>query len=124
MNHAAPPFHNVSLMSSEAAIASLDDRDFLLRQVDRICADRDALYDRLQSVPGCDPLPSVTNFILIRTRFADARPLVAEIARRGILIRGYGDPVIQNCIRVSVGLPDENEQFLVALERSLEEMNA
>jgi histidinol-phosphate aminotransferase len=122
--HAVPPFHNVALASAEAAIASIDDREFLYERVRDICTARDALYDQLRSVPGCQPLKSVTNFILIKTPLTDARPLVQAIADRGVLIRGYGDPILQSYIRVSVGLTDENQAFLTALEDSLREMSA
>jgi histidinol-phosphate aminotransferase len=124
MPHAVPPFHNVALISAEAAIASIDDRDYLLGQVARICADRDALHRQISTISGCAPLPSVTNFILVKTSFPDARPLVQRLADRGILVRGYGDPVLQPYLRVSVGLPGENALFLDALRTGIEEMRA
>ena len=119
-----PPFHNVGLASAEAAVASLKDRDVLMEQVRTICADREDLHHELASVPGLEPLPSVTNFILVRTWFADARSLVAKIADRGVLVRGYGDEVLKPMFRVTVGRPDENAAFLAALSASLEEMSS
>lgn len=119
--HVTPPFHNVALASSEAAIASLEDREFLLRQVTSICAERDRLHDQLTAIPGLTALRSVTNFILVKTQFADARPLVRAIADRGVLIRSYADPLLQSYFRVSVGLPEENDQFLHTLQEALEE---
>lgn len=115
MHRVVPPFHNVSLASSEAAIASIDDRAFLMERVADICRGRDALIASLASMPGLVPLPSETNFILVKTDLADARPLVTEIGQRGVLIRGYGDPVLQSYLRVSVGLPAENQAFVRAL---------
>src|SRR4051812_14043857 len=109
MRHVVPPFHNVSLISSQAAIAALDDRESLLRQVGKICADRDSLAADIARVPGMQPLPSVTNFVLVRTPFPDASPLVASIAQRGVLVRSYGDPVLRPYLRVTVGTPAENE---------------
>ena len=64
------------------------------------------------------------NFILVRTQFPDARPLVKAIAERGVLIRGYGDPLLQPYFRVTVGHPEENDLFLRALRESIEEMPA
>jgi histidinol-phosphate aminotransferase len=116
-----PPFHNVGLASAEAALASLEDRGRLMEQVRAICADRDELYRALASFPELRPLPSVTNFILVRTAFADARPFVASLARRGVLIRGYGDDTLRSMFRVTVGRPEENVAFLAALRASLEE---
>jgi histidinol-phosphate aminotransferase len=122
MAHAVPPFHNVAQISAEAAIASLDDREFLLQQVDTICADRDALHAEIAQIAGCEPLPSVTNFILIKSPFTDARPLVQQLADRGILVRGYSDPVLLPFLRVTVGLPEEIALFLGALRAGVEEL--
>jgi histidinol-phosphate aminotransferase len=124
VGHVVPPFHNVSLASSEAAIASIEDREFLMGRVAAICDARDALFTQLAEIDGLAPLPSVTNFILVKTPWHDARPLVQAIAERGVLIRGYGDPLLQPYFRVSVGLPDENDQFLRALRDAIKEMPA
>ena len=122
VGHVVPPFHNVALASSEAAVASIDDREFLLEQVQRICDDRDDLFRELVAIDQIEPLPSVTNFILIRTRLDDARPLVDAIAERGVLVRGYGDEVLRRYLRVSVGSAGDNQLFLNALTDALRDM--
>jgi histidinol-phosphate aminotransferase len=124
VGHVVPPFHNVSLASSEAAIASIEDREFLMGRVAALCEAREELFAQLTEIKGLAPLPSVTNFILVKTPFPDARPLVQAIAQRGVLIRGYGDTRLQSYLRVSVGLPEENEQFLRALLDAMKEMPA
>jgi histidinol-phosphate aminotransferase len=124
IGHVVPPFHNVTLASSEAAIAAIDDRDFLMKQVGVICEYRDALVADIEQINGLEPLQSVTNFILVRTQFPDARPLVRAIAERGVLIRGYGDPLLQPYFRVTVGHAEENDRFLLALRDSIEEIPA
>jgi histidinol-phosphate aminotransferase len=122
--HVVPPFHNVSLASSEAAIASIEDREFLMDRVANICTARAALFAYLAEIDVLAPLPSVTNFILVKTSYPDARPLVQGIAERGVLIRGYGDSLLRPYFRVSVGLPAENDQFLHALRDAIKEMPA
>jgi histidinol-phosphate aminotransferase len=117
-----PPFHNVALASSECAIASLEERDFLLDRVAQICADRDVLIAQINAIDGVTALPSVTNFILISSELADARPLVDLIAARGVLVRAYGDDVLRGYLRVSVGSPPENDAFVAALQSALEEL--
>ena len=124
IGHVVPPFHNVALASSEAAVAAIDDRDFLMKQVGVICEFRDALLADIEQINGLEPLPTVTNFILVRTQFPDARPLVQAIAERGVLIRGYSDPLLQPYFRVTVGHPEENDRFLLALRESIEEILA
>lgn len=117
------PCQNVSAISSEAAIASLDDLDFLMERVRRIRASRDELAANLREIGGVEPYPSSTNFLLVRLPVADAGPVVAELRQRGILVRHFADPALglESCLRVTVGAPDENERFLRELAHILEE---
>jgi histidinol-phosphate aminotransferase len=109
-----PPFHNITLASTAAVVASLDDLEYLRGIVARIVADREALADNLREIPGVAPLPSATNFLLVRLPVANAAGVVQELARRGILVRHFGRPDlgIQDCLRVTVGSTEENELFL------------
>jgi histidinol-phosphate aminotransferase len=118
-----PPFHNLTLASTAAVVASLDDLPHLYGVVARIVADRDALADNLRELPGVQPLPSATNFLLVRLPVADAGPVVRELARRGILVRHFARPElgIRDCLRVTVGTTEENDLFLSALADVLAE---
>lgn len=111
------PCHNVSYVSAEAAIASLDDLDYLMGVVDRIVASRDELAANLREIPGVEPYPSSTNFLLVKLPVADAGPVVAELANRGVLVRYFANPALglQTCLRVTIGTPAENERFLSEL---------
>lgn len=121
LHHVTPPFHNISVASSLAAIASLDDLDCLRENVARIVADREALSDQLRELPGVMPFESQTNFILARLPVENAGPVVAELARQGILVRHFGNPAhgLVDCLRVSIGTTEENEAFLTALSSIL-----
>jgi histidinol-phosphate aminotransferase len=123
VSQVAPPFHNISVASAAAAIAALDDLDFLRSNVQRIVADRDVLADNLREIPGVVPLPSGTNFLLVRLPVENAAPVVARLAQRGILVRNFANPMlsIQDCLRVTVGTPEENEIFLHNLDKVLNE---
>lgn len=108
-----PAFCNVGTASSVAAVASLEDLDYLRGIVDRIVADREALADRLRQIPGVEPMPSATNFMLVRLPVADAGPVVKELGNRGVFVRHFGRPDLKlGCyLRVSIGTPEENEIF-------------
>ncbi len=123
LNQVMPAFANVTAASTAAALASLDDLPYLEGIVGRIVAARDALASRLREVPGVEPLPSATNFLLVRLPLADAAPVVAELARRGIFVRQFGRPDlgIVDCLRVSVGTPQENQVFVDELTAVLAE---
>ena len=111
------PCHNVSYVSSEAAIASLNDLDYLNGVVAKLVASRDELAANLREIPGVEPYPSSTNFLLVKLPVEDGAPVVAELARRGILVRHFANPAlgIGDCLRVTIGMPEENETFLRAL---------
>ncbi len=117
-----PAFCNVSAISAAAAVASLNDQDHLQETVARIVADRDALAVELGRLPGVIPLPSSTNFLLVRLPVADAGPVVAELARRGVFVRHFPRPDmgIVSCLRVTVGTPEENQIFLAELADIIE----
>ena len=108
------PCHNVSCISSEAAIASLNDLDYLNGVVAHIVASRDELAANLREIPGVDPYPSSTNFLLVKLPVEDGAPVVAELADRGILVRHFANPAlgIGDCLRVTIGTTEENERFL------------
>ncbi len=109
-----PAFQNISMVSRAAAIASLDDLDFLQKQVGTIVRDRDVMSDSMAAIPGVQPLPSATNFILARLPIDDGGPVVRELARRGVFVRHFAKPElgIVDCLRVTVGTPEENQIFL------------
>lgn len=112
-----PAFCNISAISAAAAVASLDDISHLGEIVSRIVADRDSLSLALRSLPGVEPLSSVTNFLLVRLPMADGGPVVAELAGRGVFVRHFPQPDlgIADCLRVTVGTPEENQVFVAEL---------
>ncbi|CAN5890549.1 histidinol-phosphate transaminase [soil metagenome] len=112
-----PAFHNVSMASRVAAIASLEDLEHLHAVVAGIIADRGQLAAALGALPGVLPLSSSTNFVLVRLPVDDAGPLVAELARRGVFVRHFARPELglRDCLRVTVGLPEENQVFVEEL---------
>ena len=58
--------------------------------------------------------PSAGNFLLVR--FADAREAFARLLGAGILVRDFSaQPGLANCLRITIGRPDENDALLAAL---------
>jgi histidinol-phosphate aminotransferase len=106
-----PEFGNVAGASAAAAIASLDDLAYLEGVIGRIVADREALAEGLRRLPGVEPVPSATNFLLVRLPVA-GMPVVAELAERGVFVRSYGRPDLADYLRVTIGTPEENGIFL------------
>ena len=111
-----PPY-NINMAANAAAIASLEDLDYLMQNVRRIIAGRNRLFESLQTFPNLQPFPSEANFILMRVRDGRAKELKLALEQRGILIRYYSKPGLQDCIRISVGTPEQNDQVLAALRQ-------
>jgi histidinol-phosphate aminotransferase len=116
-----PGFCNVSAVATAAAVAALADEEYNRSVVSRIVADRDMLASQLRELPGVEPQPSATNFLLVRLPVADAGPVVRELANRGIYVRHFGNPAmgLGDCLRVSIGTTADNEIFLNELETLL-----
>ena len=121
-----PGFCNVSVAATAAAIAAVKDVEYNRETVSRIVADRETLAAQLREIPGVKPLPSATNFLLVRLPVADAGPVVRKLAQNGVFVRHFSSPTfgIADCLRVSIGTTEEHEIFLHELEAALHEAHA
>lgn len=107
--------YNVPVESQMAALASLDDLAWLRGNIARILAERARLMAALQAMPALRPYPSDANFILCRLSSGDGKALKLALERRGILVRFYNKPGLQDCIRITVGTAEQNDALLAAL---------
>ncbi|GLU34453.1 histidinol-phosphate transaminase [Trinickia caryophylli] len=110
-----PPY-NVNVLTQAAAEFVLDHIDDVLEpQAAQLRAERARLAEAVAALPGAAVFPSAGNFLLVRVPDADAvyETLLAE----RVLIKNVGKmhPLLANCVRLTVGTPDENAQMLAAL---------
>lgn len=113
LNRVRMPF-NVNTLAQVAALAALDDTEFLERTLSTVHQGLDFFQAEL-SRRGVRWFPSQANFFLIDVA-QPADEVFERLLRRGVIVRSmraYGYP---HCIRVSVGLPDENRRFLQSLD--------
>ena len=108
--------YNVNVAAAVAGLASLRHVDQLYSVVDKIKAERERLLTGLQAIPYLRPYPSHSNFILCDVIGREGKTLKEELERKGILVRHYRKPRLENCIRISVGRPDQTERLLAALQ--------
>jgi len=109
--------YNVNVAASAAALASLQDLDYLAENVEKIRQQRQYLFEQLSTVSFLQPVPSEANFILCRVEGKDARGLKQSLMQEGIFIRYYDTPLLRNFIRISVGRPQDHEMLMDALCR-------
>ncbi len=104
------PF-SVDALAQAAALSMLARQDWVEDKVRYIIQERERLFHELGKLPGVRPYPSQANFILFRV--PDARKVFEDLLEQGILIREVSHyPLLANCLRVTVGLEDENDAFL------------
>lgn len=110
-----PPF-NVNAAALIAAEASLDDVDYLYSTLERIRAERGRLLRQLRRQDLLTPHPSQANFLLCHVDRGDAHDIHLRLADRGIMVRAYGDPLLRDYLRISVGRPEDTSRLLTALQ--------
>ena len=116
INRIRLPF-NANSLAQVAAIAALEDKNFLQKTVDIVQEGLDFLYDSLERL-GIKYFPSQANFFLIDVE-KDADEIFEKMLRQGVIVRSmtsYGYP---NYIRINVGLRNENVRFIKALEKAI-----
>ncbi|HEY7678695.1 MAG TPA: histidinol-phosphate transaminase [Candidatus Methylomirabilis sp.] len=116
--------YNINMLTQTVARLALEHDAEVRAHVKAILRERDALQRALRAFPEIEAFPSEANFLLLRTPFpADA--IHGALARHGVSVRRFaGDPALARCLRVTVGLPEENARFLDALKRALGDARA
>ena len=111
LNRVRQPF-NVNSLAQAAAIAALNDKEFLAKS---FAVNRDG---KKQLQQGFEKLalqfvPSYANFVLVKV--GDAARINLELLKRGVIVRPVAGDGLPEWLRVSIGLPHENQTFLDAL---------
>jgi histidinol-phosphate aminotransferase len=119
MNRVRQPF-NVNSMAQAAAIAALNDTEFL----DKGARNNAAGYRQLTlafDALGLQYVPSFGNFVLVKVgadEGAGARVNLA-LLRQGVIVRPVGNYGLPHWLRISIGLPQENAALIAALTKAL-----
>src|SRR4051794_21754418 len=111
-----PPF-NVNVAALVAMQAALEDQEHLLGTVKQIVAERDRLMVEFPKTGLLRPYPTRSNFMLCEIDGMDGRTLTERLADEGILVRFYNTPRLRNCLRISVGRPEQNDIVLGMLKK-------
>jgi histidinol-phosphate aminotransferase len=109
------PYH-LDAAKQIAGRLALQFTDEMDARVEQIVAERARISERLELL-DIDVYPSGANFILFRPRNKTGREVWNELLDRSILVRDCsGWPRLTDCLRVTVGTSDENDEFLTAIE--------
>jgi histidinol-phosphate aminotransferase len=108
--------YNVNVAALAAVRASFQDMDYLMGNVKKIVAERERLLHALGDIKWLKPYPSKSNFILCDVLKGQAKDLQQALEDRGVLVRYYAEPRLKNCLRFSVGKPEEDDILLKELK--------
>ncbi len=113
--------YNINTLSQKLAELILSRYDILEQQAEVICTNRSGLFEQLQVIEGVYPWQSSANFILFKSTDKSADEISVALLKQGILIKNVSVnfPVLEDCLRVTVGTETENEAFIVALKLAL-----
>jgi histidinol-phosphate aminotransferase len=112
VNKVRLPF-NLNSLSQAIATEVLKDKKALQSHINSIISERKRLFDEMSDMDGVRPYPSEANFILFRVKDPDR--IYKGLLKEGVLVRNMRG-VVNGCLRVTVGTPEENRIFLKALK--------
>ena len=130
--------YNASVAAQAAVLASLADMEYLRANVDRIIRERERLLGKLKGLGWLEPYPSQANFILCslsrrpelsalahpgrppaviasRAKQSPAQEIWQQLRKRGIFVRYFDAPRLRDCLRISVGRPEDTDALIEAL---------
>jgi histidinol-phosphate aminotransferase len=107
--------HNVSVVAEMAVRESLADLAYLKERVRDIVAERERLFQELQAIDWLKPFPSQANFLFCNVLHGNAREVFLKLQQKGILVRYFEIPLLENSIRITVGKPEHTDALLNAL---------
>ncbi|WP_312765257.1 histidinol-phosphate transaminase [Epilithonimonas sp.] len=114
-NKVKPPY-NISQLNQDAILNTLNDENINLvsENIKIILEEKKRLIQNLEKLDLVKKIfPSDTNFILIEVDNADE--IYQKLVEENVIVRNR-NPVIKNCLRITIGSPDENEKLIQALQ--------
>lgn len=114
INRIRQPF-NSNLLAQAAAIAALDDNEFVTETLNLVRDGLKYLYENLDEM-SLEYLPTETNFFLIKVP-TGGKNIYQHMLREGVIIRSMDSYGLGEYIRINVGLPEENERFIKSLKK-------
>ncbi|RDH81356.1 MAG: histidinol-phosphate transaminase [endosymbiont of Galathealinum brachiosum] len=110
--------YNINILTQVSAEFALKHADVFEQQAATIREQREWLFDELSEFSQFKVFPSSANFILLRVLEGDASEIFEELKKRNILIKNSHSAggVLTQCLRVTVGKPEENMELIKALK--------
>ena len=121
-NKTRSPF-NINVLTEAVAIKLLQNKKVLDAQAAKVLEERERLKPELSRLAGLTVYPSAANFVLVRVAGGKGTGtrVFERVKEQGVLVKDFsgGNPLMENCLRLTVGTPDENRILLAALREAL-----
>jgi histidinol-phosphate aminotransferase len=118
-----PPY-NINVLTQSAAEFVLAHSDVLDAQAALLRSERDRVTHELSTITGLKVFPSDANFILVRIESGkrDGNTVFGKLLERKILVKNIGKMhhLLDNCLRITVSTPEENQLLLDALKAAMD----
>ena len=111
--------YNINSLSEAAGAAAMEDTAYFTKTISKICETRQHTAARLRDM-GFTVLDSATNFLFATTDRMPCAEIFRRLRERGILIRYFSAPRIDNWLRITIGTPEQMQALLAAIGEILE----
>lgn len=113
--------YNINILTQCSAEFALSKPEIFQEQTNTLRNERARVFLQLSTLSGITPFPSSANFILFRTAKGKATETFAALKEKGILIKTLAPQqgLLSDCLRVTIGKPDENNAFINALKNTI-----
>ena len=108
--------YNINKLTADTALKAFEKIDLLKFNINAIREEREYVAEQLSHSSAVEKVyPSASNFLLFK--ITEAQKVYQKLAKKGVIVRYRGnEPLCENCLRVTIGMPDENVRFLKALK--------
>lgn len=113
--------YNINSLTQLTANFALRHKAVFDQQTQAICNERSRVFAALQQLDGIAAYPSAANFILFKTSQGQANAVFESVKQQGVLIKNLNPQggLLADCLRVTIGKPEENDAFLLAVAKAL-----
>lgn len=106
--------YNVDAIAAHVGSAAMKDQEYTAELVARVRRSRSRLTEALTAL-GSRVWPSQANFLLVRPPDGHAHDLYEGLKQRGILVRYFNQPALEDKLRITVGTDAQNERLIEAI---------
>lgn len=115
--------YNINKLTADIAMQAFDNSELLKFNLQKIREERQYMAEQLGHSSAVEKVyPSNSNFLMFKIK--NAKEIYQKLANKGIIVRYRGnEPMCEDCLRVTVGMPDENVRFLKGLKEIVDSLD-